>query len=203
VGDLTGTVATAVGVFVGTNVDDFAMLLLFILGLPADRLRWPQVVAGQYLGFAVLLLVSLVGAVSTRTIGESWIGLLGLVPIALGVRGLVRACRQRDDDQDSAVVAGGVLTVTIATVANGGDNIAVYILLFRQFDAGHVVLAIGVFLVLLAAWCGGALLVGRHARRLVPGIVRGGRWVTPVVFLAIGVLVLVRTGALGQVARLL
>jgi hypothetical protein len=39
VGHLLGVIATAVGAFVGTNIDDLVVLLLPILGMPKENLR--------------------------------------------------------------------------------------------------------------------------------------------------------------------
>jgi cadmium resistance protein CadD (predicted permease) len=193
VAHLVGVVVTAIGAFVGTNIDDFVVLLLFALGMSMDGIRRWQIVSGQYLGFCALLVISGVGAVALRTVAERWVGLLAIIPLALGLRGFVRAGRGLDSSTSAPVLAGNVATVTIVTIANGGDNVSVYVLLFRQLDLASAIVTVLVFLILLGGLCAAALAVARQAR-LVPGIVRWSQWLTPFVFIIIGLLVLIRAG---------
>ena len=91
-GDLLGTVVTAAGVFAGTNVDDLLVLtVLFLAARASGRPRPWQIWAGQYAGIGVLVLVSVLAALGLTLVPDRWVGLLGLVPIALGVRGLIAA----------------------------------------------------------------------------------------------------------------
>lgn len=194
---LLSVIVTATGAFVGTNVDDLVALFLLILGMPKDQLRTWQIFAGQYVGFAVLIIVSLGAAAALHGVPGTWAGLLGLVPIALGVVGLVRLVRRRHGTADDyqPILVNGVIPVTIITVANGADNVSVYTLLFRGSAIADVVVTIAVFLVLLAVWCTIALAVGRRGRVLFD-FIRVGQWLAPIVFLLIGVTILLRNGEL-------
>jgi len=92
---IVGNVLTAAGVFAGTNVDDLIVLtVLFLAARAANRPAWP-IWAGQYLGIAALVTVSLLAALGLTLIPDRWVPLLGLVPLALGVRGLITAARTR------------------------------------------------------------------------------------------------------------
>jgi cadmium resistance protein CadD (predicted permease) len=190
--DLATVVVTAAVAFVGTNMDDFVVLLLLVLGTARDETAWHQIVIGQYIGFCVLLAAGLGGAALFGLIGTQWIALLGILPIALGLNGFRRAVQNTTDTPNAHRFNGGVLKVAVVTVANGGDNISVYIPLFRELSAGSKVTASGAMLIMLGLWCAAALTVGHHAR-LIPGIVRIGRWLTPSVYVAIGVLVILRS----------
>ncbi len=93
-GGLPGTLAAAVGVFVGTNVDDIIVLtVLFLSARAIGRPRPWQIWVGQYAGIGVLVAVSAAAAVGLSVVPDGWIGLLGLVPLVLGVKGLVSAGR--------------------------------------------------------------------------------------------------------------
>lgn len=192
---------TAAGAFVGTNIDNFVVLLLLILGIPGGGHRRWQVFAGQYLGFAALVVVSLLAAVALGSVPPYWAGLLGLVPLALGGRGLLQVLRGRPAGRDQPIPAGSLLTVAAVTIASGGDNISVYVLLFRQEGAADVVSSIVVFLLMLGAMCTAALLIGERAKALLPAI-RGAQWVTSIVFTTIGSVLLIRTGALLHLVEL-
>ncbi|MFG1860248.1 cadmium resistance transporter [Microbispora bryophytorum] len=88
---IAATLGTAFAVFAGTNVDD--VVILTVLFLSARAKGWPHpwpIVTGQYAGIAALVLVSGVAALGLAVIPDQWVGLLGLVPLALGVRGLHR-----------------------------------------------------------------------------------------------------------------
>src|SRR5882724_7048807 len=93
-GGLFGPVAAAVGVFAGTNMDDIIVLtVLFLSAHATGRPRPWQIWAGQYVGMGSVVAVSAVAAHGLTTVPDRWVGLLGLVPFALGVRGLIAAIR--------------------------------------------------------------------------------------------------------------
>jgi cadmium resistance protein CadD (predicted permease) len=198
VAHLASIAGTAAGAFVGTNIDDFVVLLLLVLGMPLDGIRRWQIVIGQYLGFSVLLVISACGALALHAVSESWAGLLAVVPLALGVRGLIQAWRAPGASGRAPILAGNVARVAIVTVANGGDNVSVYAVLFRQLDTAGTAVTIVVFLLMLGGLCALALVVGQHAR-VIPGIVRGNKWLAPSVYVIIGVVLLIRTGAIARV----
>jgi cadmium resistance protein CadD (predicted permease) len=198
VADVPGILLTAVGAFAGTNIDDFVVLLLIVLSAPPEGARiWP-VVGGQYLGFAALVAISLAGGAVLREVPVQWVGLFGLIPVALGIRELLRL-RRAEPAPGETLRADSAPAVALLTIANGGDNVSVYVLLFRHLDLAGTALALAGFAVLLALWCAAALMLGRYAR-LVPGVVRVGRWVSPCLFIAIGLIVLVSSGVLTRFA---
>ena len=195
---LLPTVAAAVGAFAVTNVDD--MVVLTALFSTSDRGGPPrrQVIAGQYLGMAAIVAASILAALGLLVVPERYVRLLGLVPIALGARGLVRArgSSTSGDDRPSAVPVRGILGVAGVTVANGADNISLYTPLFRQAGLGSVVAYVVVFMVLVAVWCLAAVLLA--GRGPAPALLdRVGHWLVPVVFIVIGVVILLTSGLLG------
>lgn len=173
----------AVGVFVATNIDDL-LVLTALFG--TRRLTTRQIVAGQYLGMSVLVAVSVVAAASLSSVPDRWIGLFGVVPVGLGVRGLVR----RHGDGPQAVVTSTVGVAAI-TIANGADNVSVYTPVFR--DAGRdTIVYIVIFAVLVAVWLAGArFFVSR--KPVVRLLDRWGDWIIPCVFIAIGATLLIGT----------
>jgi cadmium resistance protein CadD (predicted permease) len=190
-------VLAAVGTFVGTDVDDLVVLTtLFAIaerGGPTRR----QIVVGQYAGITTLVLISAIVALGLLVVPERLIGLLGLVPIALGIRGLVATLRSRRAGDDEAALAPvqGTLGVAGVTIANGADNISVYTPLFRQAGASGLAVYVVVFAVLIAVWCAlGWLLAGQT---IVSSILdRIGHILVPCVFVLIGALIIVESGLL-------
>jgi cadmium resistance transport/sequestration family protein len=193
---LLRTVLVAVGVFAGTNVDDIIVLtVLFLAARAAGRPRPGQIWAGQYAGIAVLVAVSGLAALGLALVPDEWVGLLGLVPVALGVRGLVGTLRGGGDDDEAPVAAGNALAGAGVTIANGADNIAVYTPMFRTLGAGGSVVVVLVFAVLIAVWCAAASWLGSH-QRIINLVRRYGHWLVPLVFITIGLVILLESGVL-------
>ncbi|AVT34828.1 cadmium transporter [Plantactinospora sp. BC1] len=198
---MVGTLLAAVGLFAGTNVDDIIVLtVLFLSARAAGRPRPWQIWVGQYAGIAVLVLVSAVAALGLTIVPDRWVGLLGLVPFALGVRGLVPALRARGEvEAPSPVVSTGLFSVIGVTVANGADNLSVYTPTFRTIGVADSLLTVAVFAVGVAAWCLAGSWLGSH-QRVVDLVRRFGHWIVPVVFMLIGTVIVVESGVLGRLA---
>jgi cadmium resistance protein CadD (predicted permease) len=191
---LAGTVAAALGVFAGTNVDDVIVLTVLFLGSRATGAPRPwQIVAGQYLGMAVLVAVSAAAAVGLAVVPDRPVGLLGLVPLGLGVAGLVRAARRPSAGTAvTPVVAGGVMAVAGLTIANGADNVSVYTPAFRTVGVAGSLVMTAVFAALVGVWCAASAWTGARPR-VVGAVERTGLWLVPVVFVAVGAVVIARS----------
>ncbi|HEY5109156.1 MAG TPA: cadmium resistance transporter [Acidimicrobiales bacterium] len=189
------TALSGVWPFVVTNVDDFVLLTaLFVTvgrGGPTNR----QIVTGQYVGIGVLVAASTVIAAGLSSVPERWIGLFGLVPVALGIRGLVLLRRTAPEEERAAAVTG-MAGVVALTVADGADNVSVYVPLFRQAGASTTVTYMVVFAVLVGVWCAAARALADR-RTLIAGIERVGHWLVPVLYIAIGVRIVVVSGLFG------
>jgi cadmium resistance protein CadD (predicted permease) len=178
------TIVTAAGVFIGTNIDDLLVLTVLMLAHRAHGVPkvW-QIWAGQYLGIGALVAVSVLAALGLTIVPDRWVGLLGVIPIALGIRALVRK-------QDGGPrVATSALTVAAVTIANGADNISVYTPLFRTIGAAPTAVAIAVFALLTAGWCLAATWLASH-KPVVAAVERWGHWIVPAVFIIIGIAIL-------------
>lgn len=200
--DVTGTVAAAVGVFAGTNVDDILVLtVLFLSARAGGRPRPWQIWAGQYAGVAALVAVSVVAALGLTVVPDDWVGLLGLIPFTLGLRGLVAAVRARgaDEDPPAPTVATGLLSVAGVTVANGADNVSVYTPVFRTVGAGAGLVTVAVFAAGVALWCLAGSWLGSH-RRVVELVERFGHWLVPAVFMLIGTVIVGQSGVVARLA---
>lgn len=196
--DVLASAGAAAVVFAGTNVDDLLILtVLFVATRTAGRPRRWQIVAGQYAGITVLIAASVGAAAGLLLVPDPWPGLLGLVPIALGVRALVAG----GDDDAAPGVAGGALGVAAVTVANGADNIAVYVPVLRSLGPADAVVFLVVFAVLVAVWCATAAWLGGHPR-VIDLVRRGGHRLTPVIFIGIGLAILLTSGVLGRLLAL-
>jgi cadmium resistance protein CadD (predicted permease) len=198
-GGTAGTIAGAAGMFAGTNIDDLIMLTVLFLASRSVGVPRPwQIWAGQYAGTAALMLASVVAALGLTVVPGDWAGLLGLVPFALGVHGLVRAVRARSrGEAHSPAVATGLLSVAGVTVAGGADNISVYTPVFRTIGTGATVVTVAVFVVGVALWCLAGSWLGSH-KRVIDLVDRYGQWLVPVVFVALGVFIVADSGVIAK-----
>lgn len=190
--ELLPQIAIAVMVFVSTNIDDIFLLAAFF----SDRkLTARSVVLGQCLGIAVLVAVSTVVAWLSMALPEGWISLLGLVPLYLGLKQVkslwTAADESAEDDeiqlQEQQMARGlhsQMLGVAGVTIANGGDNLGVYIPMFANSLAA-IPLFVAVFAVMTLLWCFlGHVLVNNQM--FGHWIRRYGHKILPVVLILLG-----------------
>ena len=194
------TLLAAIGLFIITNIDDVIVLALFFTRArtSAEPGRIRAIVIGQYLGFIGIVAVALVAAVGLGyLIPPRFIPLLGLLPLAIGLRAGWEEWREwknddDDDDDDDLEVArarrSALSTLAVAgiTFANGGDNIGVYVPVFTTAGWGAIAIYVTVFLVLVAVLCWVAWFVAN--RRAVAELLE--RWESvlfPLVMVLLGV----------------
>ncbi|MEU4620522.1 cadmium resistance transporter [Actinoplanes sp. NPDC023801] len=186
-----GVAGQAIVLFAVTNIDDIMILALFFAHGAGRRHHTRTIAAGQYLGFAGILVVAVAAASGAALLPERMLPYLGLLPLALGVKAGVQAWRSRGraGEDEQARPATGILDVAAVTFANGGDNIGVYVPVFATAGAAAVTVYVLVFLVLVGVWvAAGRFFAGRApvARTLS----RWGHVVLPVVLIALGLLIL-------------
>ncbi len=91
---LPASAATAVALFAATNVDDLVVLaLLSAASRAAGQPRRWEIWSGQYLGFAVLVGLSLAAGRGLSLVPARWLWLLALIPLVIGVVTLATATR--------------------------------------------------------------------------------------------------------------
>jgi cadmium resistance protein CadD (predicted permease) len=191
---LPAVLGIAVGAFVGTNIDNAVVTVVMVVAAPAERAR--RIAAGQVLGFCLLVIAAAGMAVLLFEIPTRVIGLLGLVPLAIGIRGLF-GLRHRESRSRLArrAVGSGFVSAALVTIGAGGDNLAVYIPLFKASHVAGTIETLLVFAVgevLLTIF---VLFAGQHrrVRAVVDSVAVFG---APVLYCAIGVLVLAQAGTL-------
>jgi cadmium resistance protein CadD (predicted permease) len=191
---LPAVLGTAVGAFVGTNIDNAVVTGAMVAASPPTRSR--RIALGQVVGFVVLVLAAVGMAILLFEIPTRIIGLLGLVPLALGVRGLL-ALRHAEERSrvTRRAVGSGFFSAVFVTIGAGGDNLAVYIPLFRVDGVAataetSLVFAVGELLLTLFV-----LRAGRH-RRVRAAVTAFGVFAAPLLFCAIGILVFVEAGTI-------
>ena len=197
------TIGRAIGMFAVTNIDDILVLALFFGQAAGRRHAIIRVVAGQYLGFAAILALSIAGALGAGLLPESVIPYLGVLPIVLGIRAAWSAWSERRNGssaEDEAAAQGtggpGVLQVAAVTFANGGDNIGVYVPVFAVTSAGGLAVFTIVFLIGVGVWCLAGKYFAAHPV-IATALARWGHVLLPIALIAIGLVILIEGGAFG------
>src|SRR5688500_17448851 len=93
--DFLTAAGLGIGAFVATNIDDLFILMAFFAN---PKFPKSHVVFGQYLGMAALIGMALVGSLVALVIPYNLLALIGLFPIAIGIKGLLGLGRQGDDE---------------------------------------------------------------------------------------------------------
>lgn len=215
------TVISAIGAFIVTNIDDIFVLMLLFSQANAQakaydsrkvnmhtktKLIYPRdIVIGQYLGFALLVLVSLLGNFGLMIIPEQWVGLLGLIPIYLGIKLFIMG-----EDEDEGAILSSLnsgkfnklfLSVAFITFANGGDNIGIYVPYFSTLNLSELWITVVIFFIMVAVWCfiGYRLAAFRHVSEVLE---KFGRWIIPIVFIGLGIYIMAENETFNAILNL-
>ncbi|MBD1815205.1 cadmium resistance transporter [Microcoleus vaginatus DQ-U2] len=195
--------------FAATNIDDMVLSMLFFAQVN-DTFRPRHIFVGKYLGFAALIAASLPGFFGGLIVPKAWIGLLGLLPIAIGISHLIN----KENDEDEVQAVSGefnrksnspvsklanlfnpqTLNVAAVTVANGGDNIGIYLPLFASSDLPSLVVILAVFSVMVGVWSYAAYRLTRQ-RAIAHILTRYTKAVVPFVLIGLGIFILIESGS--------
>ncbi|MFB2879157.1 cadmium resistance transporter [Floridanema aerugineum] len=159
---LVTAITTGVTAFSATNIDDLAILLL-LFSQKNSSFRYQQVLFGQYLGFTILVITSLPGFLGGLVIPQDAIGLLGFIPIILGLDRLLNKKNELSKVELSTelnvnsilsnLISPQTYTIAALTVANGTDNISVYVPLFAHSSPTNLLVIFSIFYCLVGVWC--------------------------------------------------
>ena len=138
----------AAAAFISTNLDDILLLTLLFAQSQTGR---AAIAAGQLAGMGILTMVSLFCANLIQSLPKPALALLGLIPIALGIRFLISYRNSANGDPKSD--AADFLSVLLLTVSNGGDNVGVYVPLFAGYSPSQTAVVCAVFFLMTLLWC--------------------------------------------------
>jgi cadmium resistance protein CadD (predicted permease) len=157
-------------------VDDLLLLSLFF----AKRQPMRRIMVGQYLGFAGIVILSLLGWWASLAIPLAWFRFLGVLPLAVGIKRLfhLRAAQTQAESNFN------VLSIAAITFANGADNVGVYVPFFALSSA-YLGLILASYLVPLPIWCFAGRWLGERPV-ILRSVDRYGHWTVPVVFIGLG-----------------
>ena len=167
--DFPALLGIGIAAFVSTNIDDLFILMVFFA---TPRFPSSQIVLGQYIGMGSLIGVSLAGSFITLVLPRNLIGLIGLFPIAVGIKELVESHKKGDKEDDERLVKKLLRSkktrlpfLTVAAITfSGGEEIGIYTTLFAtNNEVGFIIVFILVVMVLTALWCFLANYLVKHS----------------------------------------
>lgn len=191
-------VVTSIILYSGTAVDLLIILMLFF-AKRKSRKDIINIYLGQFLGSVSLILLSLLFAFVLDYIpSKEILGLLGLIPIFLGIKVLLLG-----DSDGEAIAKEGlrkdnknlIFLVAMITFAScGADNIGVFVPYFTTLNSVNLIVALLTFLVMIYL-----LVFSAQKLAQVPSVgetlEKYSRWFVAVVYLGLGVYILIENNS--------
>jgi cadmium resistance protein CadD (predicted permease) len=192
--DILGLIAIGIAAFAATNIDDIFVLMMFFSSL---TIPVRHVILGQYIGIGLLIAIGAIGSLLTLVV-PTYIGLMGILPIAIGVKNLIEIRKKNNSPsrqiaQDEKNRSYSFLSVAAVTFSNGGDNIGVYVPLFSKYNTmSQITTFTTVFIAMTAVWCIAAYYFVSHP--LVASRIRHiGNIILPFVLIGLGIYILIES----------
>ena len=208
--ELITAIPTAISAFTATNLDDLLLLSLWFSQIN-NTFRVRHVFIGQFLGFSILLLASIPGFFGGLILPDRWIGLLGLAPIAIGLSSLLN--QESDDSKEAnevqpldtspfaSFLSPQIYSVAAITVANGSDNISIYVPLFANSNLIQLLIIISIFFLLVGVWCYASYKLVSQSN-IGDVLNRYGNNLIPFVLIGLGVFIILESDAMHPLALL-
>ena len=191
-------VVTSIILYSGTAVDLLIILMLFF-AKRKSRKDIINIYLGQFLGSVSLILLSLLFAFVLNYIpSKEILGLLGLIPIFLGLKVLFLG-----DSDGEAIAKEGlrkdnknlIFLVAMITFAScGADNIGIFVPYFITLNLADLIVALLTFLVMIYL-----LVFSAQKLAQLPSVgetlEKYSRWFIAVVYLGLGIYILIENNS--------
>ncbi len=195
------TIISAIGVYISTSIDYLIILIILFAQLSQNKQKW-HIYAGQYLGTGLLVGASLVAAYVVNFVPEEWmVGLLGLIPIYLGIRfAIVGEDAEEEEEEiierlEQSKANQLFWTVTLLTIASGGDNLGIYIPYFASLDWSQTLVALLVFVIGIIIFCEISRVLS-SIPLIFETIEKYEQIIVPLVFILLGLYIMYENGTI-------
>ena len=194
------TIISAIGVYISTSIDYLIILIILFAQLSQNKQKW-HIYAGKYLGTGLLVGASLVAAYIVNFVPEEWmVGLLGLIPIYLGIRFAIVGEGEEEEEEiierfEQSKANQLFWTVTLLTIASGGDNLGIYIPYFASLDWSQTLVALLVFAIGIIIFCELSRVLSSMPL-ISETIEKYERIVVPLVFITLGLYIMYENGTI-------
>ena len=199
-------IVTSIILYSGTAVDLLIILMLFF-AKRKSRKDIINIYLGQFLGSVSLIFLSLLFAFVLNYIpSKEILGLLGLIPIFLGLKVLLLG-----DSDGEAIAKDGlrkddknlIFLVAMITFAScGADNIGVFVPYFITLNLANLIVTLLTFLVMIYL-----LVFSAQKLAQVPSVgetlEKYSRWFIAVVYLGLGMYILIENNSFDMLRTVL
>jgi len=208
---LIGTSIIGISAAIATTFDDNIYLTAFF-GKVNHVFRPKHVILGEFIGFTVLVIASLPGFLGGLVLPEAWIGLLGILPIAIGISNLMSREDQEETVQAVSLDFGHAVEskrqkksllatlrdrqtyrVSAVAIANGGNNIGIYVPLFATTNLPSLSVILCVCYLTVGLWCFLSYNMTRNPL-MAPVLARYGRKIFPFILILLGFSIMKESG---------
>lgn len=224
---MINAIIKAIVSFASTNIDDIFVLMLFFSQVSAV-MKKSHIIIGQYLAISTLTIISIIGAFGVSVIPKEYIGLLGLAPIFIGIKAWAEHRKDvskldntnvqelsQDENNEVRKMASSenpimtfiksfinptIVKVFCVTLANGGDNIGIYIPLFSSMSLSDILVTVTTFALLIGFWCFIASNLVEHPL-VQKNIEKYKDIFVPIVFIGLGIFILIESGPINYIFK--
>ncbi|WP_407271050.1 CadD family cadmium resistance transporter [Radiobacillus sp. PE A8.2] len=195
---MISTILTAAAIYVATGID--YLVILIILFSQTKKGQEKHIWIGKYVGTIIVIGVSLLVALGvSNLIPQQWvIGLLGLLPLYLGIKIWVKGEEDADESNILSIFSSGrfnqlFVTVIFIVLSSSADDFSIYVPYFTTLNTTEILVSIIVFLIMI----GVLLYVGYRLANLdfvSEKIEKYERWIVPIVLIGLGIYIMFENG---------
>ena len=192
------TLVIAIAAYIGTNIDDI-FLDTILFAQAQNKAQRRGLYFGQQIGVGFLALVSVLGAWGLKTVSPKQVGLLGLVPVVMGIKGVLDYFKGEHDQADEITASGGglsfMITMATLTISGGADNIGLYVPMFAGMNMAQVGITLAVFCAMSVLWCTIARFIAAMPvlKQLME---KYNKILMPIILILLGIYVLIKSGVI-------
>lgn len=186
---------TAIVLYTATAIDLLVILLIYFARAHTKK-EYRDIYIGQFLGSMTLIIISLFFAFVLHYVPEKWmLGLLGLIPIYLGVKVAIfddcegeKRAKDALNDKGLSKLVGIVALVTIASC--GADNIGLFVPYFVSLNLSQLIVTLIVFVILIFVLIYTAQRLA-NIKDIGEIVEKFNRWIMAIVYIGLGIFIII------------
>lgn len=186
---------TAIVLYTATAIDLLVILLIYFARAHTKK-EYRDIYIGQFLGSMTLIIISLFFAFVLHYVPEKWmLGLLGLIPIYLGIKVAIfddcegeKRAKDALNDKGLSKLVGIVVLVTIASC--GADNIGLFVPYFVSLNFSQLIVTLIVFVILIFVLIYTAQRLA-DIKDIGEIVEKFNRWIMAVVYIGLGIFIII------------
>lgn len=186
---------TAIVLYTATAIDLLVILLIYFARAHTKK-EYRDIYIGQFLGSMTLIIISLFFAFVLHYVPEKWmLGLLGLIPIYLGVKVAIfddcegeKRAKDALNDKGLSKLVGIVALVTIASC--GADNISLFVPYFVSLNLSQLIVTLIVFVILIFVLIYTAQRLA-NIKDIGEIVEKFNRWIMAIVYIGLGIFIII------------